>query len=89
MGPGSVGKDEEYLTPTGIRSPDRPSVASRYTACAIVAHIYYEHPTTRKIHYAGTTKFLILERSVHIVTTVNKWLLYPHYYFCTWIVPSA
>jgi hypothetical protein len=72
VGLGSVGKDAEYLTPKGIRSPDHLSVASRYTACAIAAHIYYEHPTTHKIHCAGTTKFLILERSVHIVTTVTK-----------------
>jgi hypothetical protein len=72
VGPGSVGKDAEYLTPTGIRSPDRTSVASRYIACAIAAHIYYELPTTHKIHSAGTTKFLILERSVHIVTSVTK-----------------
>ena len=53
------------------------SVASCYTVCTIAAHIYYGHPTTHKIHCAGTTKFLILERSVHRVTTVTKVVILP------------
>jgi hypothetical protein len=37
--PGPVWTGAEKLTPTGIRSTERPGVASRYTDCAVAAHI--------------------------------------------------
>ena len=37
-GPGSVWTSAENLAPTGIRSPDRPAVASSYTDWAIPAN---------------------------------------------------
>jgi len=45
--PGLAWMGAEYLTPTGIRSPDCPAVASRYTDLDIPAHQLQHVETSR------------------------------------------